>query len=442
MADTQEIGIAKSKPYPNAGYAWFVVVCLQFAYAIALVDRQILALLVEPIKADLNLTDTEFSLLAGMAFALFYAVMGLVLGRVADKRNRRNMIIIGMLLWSAATIGCGLARNYTELFIARMIVGVGEAALSPAAYSMIADYFSKEKRSRPTAFYTMGAFTGSGVALLFGAVMVAFASRSESMVLPILGELRNWQIVFVAVGLPGIVMALIMLFVKEPERREVASEGVPVAEMKPFLKRRGKLIALLIAAFALNGVIYYGVNTWMPAYFIRRFDWLAQDIGYSLGILQLVCGAAGIIASGWWVSRPSVAGSGKILVTTPRNSLLLMALVAVLIGFAPNATVAIVALGFFLFLIGTVSAQSAVAIYQVTPNQFRGQIIAVYLLTGTMFGLGLGVTLIAVVTDYVFANEKMVGASCALVFASAAVVAAECLRRAAKTIPDADEAIV
>lgn len=440
MAETASIGTAQ-KPYPNFYYAWFVVICLQFAYAIALVDRQILALLVEPVKADLNLTDTEFSLLAGIAFALFYAVMGLVLGRVADQRNRRNMVIIGMLLWSAATIGCGLARNYTELFIARIIVGAGEAALSPAAYSMIADFFSKDQRSRPTAFYTMGIFTGSGVALLFGAAVVAFASRSETLVLPLFGELRNWQAVFVAVGMPGIVMAIIMMFIKEPERREIVKQGAPLSEFRPFLAKHGKLIALLIAAFALNGVIYYGVNTWTPALFIRKFGWEASEIGYIMGMIQLVCGGGGILAAGWWVSRPSVRGSGLILVRQPRISLMLMPVFALLIGFGPTSTISLVGLALFVFLIGTVSAQSAVAIYQVVPNQFRGQVIAMYLLTGTLLGLGFGVTLIALFTDYVFANEQMVGASCAIVFIASALAAAECLRRAEKSIPDADEAI-
>lgn len=429
------------KPYPPAGYAWFVVVCLQFAYAIALVDRQILALLVEPIKADMELSDTQFSLLAGIAFALFYGVMGLVLGKIADTRNRRNMIIVGMLVWSVATIGCGLARNYAELFAARVLVGAGEAALSPAAYSMIADYFSKETRSRPTAFYTMGAFTGSGVALLFGAAAVAYASQSDTMILPFFGEVKNWQTVFIAVGIPGIVMAGLMLLVREPERREVAQEGAPVADLKAFISRRWHILALLIAAFALNGVVYFGTNTWMPAVFMRKFAWRAQDIGFAMGLLQLIFGSAGILASGWWVTRPSVRGSGRVLATTPMTSMYLMAVLALIIGFVPSPTLVLAALALFLFLIGTVSAQSVVAIYQVTPNQFRGQVIAAYLLTGTLLGLGFGATLIALITDYVFADDMMVGASCAIVFCIAALIAAECLRRAAGRIPDADETI-
>ncbi len=423
-----------STPYPDARYAWFVVVCLQIAYAVALVDRGILALLVQPIKADLHLTDTQFSLLAGMAFAIFYAVFGLILGRVADRWNRRNMVIIGLVLWSLATIVCGLARNFHELFVARILVGVGEAALSPAAYSMISDYFPKERRARPISFYTMGICTGAGVALLFGAAAVAYASQAHTLILPLLGAVRNWQFVFVIVGIPGIVLAAIMLLVKEPERRELSAPDAQRSPLRPFLAKHGKLIAFIILAFALNGVVYYGVATWTPALFIRKFAWSAARIGYAMGVLQFVAGSLGILFSGWWVGRPSVRGSGVILLSVPRKALIAMLPVALVFGFANDATVTLVALAVLIFLSGVVSAQSAVALYYVTPNEFRGRIVAAYLTAGTILGLGIGAFVFAAVTDYVFGNEAAIGKSCGLVFACVVLLGAECLRRALRII--------
>jgi MFS family permease len=184
--------------YPSIRYAWFVAICLQLAYAIALVDRQILALLVQPIKASLRLTDTEFSLLAGLAFVLCYSTLGLVFGQVADRHNRRNTIIYGIIVWSLATMACGVTNTFKQLFIARMLVGVGEAALNPAAYSLIADYFPKASRSRAVAVYSMGSITGSGAGLIASAAVLRATSGADSVHMPILGSLHMWQAVFIA----------------------------------------------------------------------------------------------------------------------------------------------------------------------------------------------------------------------------------------------------
>lgn len=441
MTAASKVGVGE-QPYPNPRYAWFVTVCLQLAFAIALIDRGILALLVQPIKADLGLSDTQFSLLAGMAFAIFYAVMGLVLGRVADRWNRRNMIIIGMVLWSLATIACGLARNFEELFLARVMVGVGEAALSPCAYSMIADYFPKEKRSRPLSFYTMGIYTGSGIALVFGATAVAYAANAGAVTLPIIGALKSWQIVFVIVGLPGLIMAALMFFVLEPDRRELVAELNSSEAARPllseFIQEHGRLIVLVILAFALNGVVYYGIGTWTPALFIRKFGWSASEIGYALGTLQLIFGTSGILISSWFVSRPQYAGRGTILLTVPRVGLLIMVPLALTFGFSNAASVVLAALAGLIFFGGFVSAQSAVALYQVTPNDFRGITVAAYLTTGTMLGLGIGSFLFAAITDNVFKNEAAVGKSCGIVFFAVALLGAECLRRAARALERAE----
>ena len=138
-------------PYPNRKYAWYVVFILFLAYTSSFIDRQIMALLVEPIKRDLGLNDTQFSLLHGFAFAIFYTFMGLPLGRLADRRNRKKIIAIGITIWSLLTAACGLAKTFSHLFLARIGVGVGEAALSPAAYSIISDLFPLKRRSLPVA---------------------------------------------------------------------------------------------------------------------------------------------------------------------------------------------------------------------------------------------------------------------------------------------------
>lgn len=424
---------AGATPYPSTGYAWFVVISLQAAYTVAIVDRQMLALLVQPIRATLRITDTEFSLVAGFAFAIFYAIFGLILGKVADHHNRRNMIMGGIAVWTLATVACGFARNFHELFIARVFVGAGEAALNPAAYSMIGDYFPKERRSRPISTYTMGIFTGAGAALVVGAAAIAATSSSTSLVLPLIGEVRTWQAIFMMISLPGLMVILLLTFVKEPMRREVTAVVGNRSDLMRFLRRKGTLIACIILAFALNGLVYYGVSIWSPAIFIRRFGWSAARIGTALGLIQLFAGTAGILVGGWWVGRPKRVASNTIVFTMTRNILLLMIPLSLYAGLANSAALTLTGLVCLVFAGGMVSGQSAVALFHVTPNIFRGRIVASYILTGTLLGLGVGSTLIAAMTDYVFHNDRAVGTSFGIVCAGAAVLGALCLHSASRS---------
>jgi len=419
--------------YPSIRYAWFVAICLQLAYAIALVDRQILALLVQPIKASLRLTDTEFSLLAGLAFVLCYSSLGLVFGQVADRHNRRNTIIYGIIVWSLATITCGLTNTFKQLFIARMLVGVGEAALNPAAYSLIADYFPKASRSRAVAVYSMGSITGSGAGLIASAAVLRATSGADTVHMPILGNLHMWQAVFIAVGLPGLFVAALLTLVREPTRKEMTSTTSNRDDLRRFLKRKAGIIALIIIAFALNGVIYYGVGTWTPALFIRKFHWAAATIGTTLGAIQMVFGTAGILLGGWWASRPKVAGVDTIVFSTTRNALLSIPFFVLVAGLSPNPMLSISAMAVVVFSSAIVTGQSAVALFQVTPNMFRGRVIAAYILTGTFLGLGVGATLIAAITDHVFREETAVGASLAVVVTCAALAGALSIHRAMRS---------
>lgn len=426
-------------PYPKIAYAWFVVLCLQLAYAVALIDRQILALLVEPIRRDLAITDTQFSLLVGFAFVLFYSSMGLVCGRLADTRNRRNMIVVGMILWSLATVACGLARNFNELFLARMLVGVGEAVLSPAAYSMIADYFPKEKRSRAAAAYSMAISLGNGAALLAGGATIAALAQHHSVAVPIVGEIRSWQAVLILVGLPGLFVSAMMMFVKEPIRRDITKHAASFGDAMRFVRERAVTLALIIFAFALNGLITYCIATWTPATFIRVFGWSTSAIATAQGINLIIFGTAGMFAAGWWVGRVGAAESNARVLTAARNALLLAPVFALMIGFAPEPWMRLAGLAGISFLGGFPSALAPVAIFHMVPNQYRGQVTAMYLMMGTLVGLGIGVTLVASVTDYVFRSDLAVGYSLGLVVAAAALLSATLLSFAIRR-PDKDYA--
>ena len=190
-------------PWPSSTMAWYAVAVLFVAYTFSFADRIILSLLVQPIKQDLALSDTKISLLHGFAFAIFYTLMGIPIGRLADRYSRRAIAAAGIAVWSFMTAVCGIARGYWELFSARVGVGVGEAALSPAAFSMIADLFPPQKLGRALSVYTMGAFVGAGLAFIIGGAVIQSITSSPEMTLPIVGTIRSWQAAFFIVGLPG-----------------------------------------------------------------------------------------------------------------------------------------------------------------------------------------------------------------------------------------------
>ncbi len=277
--------------WPPAPAAWYTVGLLFVAYTFSFVDRFILTLLIEPIKQDFNLSDTGVSLLVGFAFVIFYTFLGIPIGRLADRVNRRNLIVAGITLWSCMTALCGMARGFGSLFVARVGVGVGEAALSPAAYSMIADLFPPKKLGRALSVYTAGAFVGVGLALIVGGLVVQSVISSPDITLPIIGEVRSWQVPFFIVGLPGLLVAALMYTVKEPVRRQQSgdetrsdNEAVALNEAFAYIRDRAKNIPLALFWFCAIGSLlqcvirmgttHFGEKFWRACWRSRCNYWL------------------------------------------------------------------------------------------------------------------------------------------------------------------------
>ena len=227
---------------------WIVVFILMLAYIFSFVDRYIINLLVEPMKRDMNLSDTQVSLLLGASFALFYSFLGIPLGRFADLYNRKKIIIGGIGLWSIMTALCGLTKNYGQLFLARMGVGIGEATLSPAAYSIISDYFSQKRLAMAISVYSLGIYLGSGLAYAGGGYLIQKLDKMENILLPLIGEIYAWQLIFIIVGLPGLLISLLVfLFVKEPVRQGGQAQSPSLTEVWQYLKENGQVFFRLCA---------------------------------------------------------------------------------------------------------------------------------------------------------------------------------------------------
>lgn len=416
-------------PWPSAGVSWYAVFVLTIAYILSFIDRSILALLVGPIRADLGISDTELSLLHGFAFAIFYTTLGIPIALLADRMNRRNIIAIGIAFWSTATALCGFARSFWQLFLARIGVGVGEAALSPAAYSMIADLFPPSRLSRALAVYTLGAFAGAGLAYLIGGAVIGGVTSAGSVAVPLLGELRPWQVVFFVVGLPGLPVALWMLTLPEPRRRRAIAANAPGLRraLREFLRYMGanwQLYTAHLAGFALIGLVFNATAAWTPAYLMRVFALTPAQAGFWLGSIILVAGTGGVLAGGWLADRLRERGLADSTMRVGVMSAVGVLPFAVTATLVPSFALALVLLALLMFFATLPYGAAAAAIQMATPAGMRATASAIYLCVLNLVGLGGGPTLVALLTDYLFADDLAVGRSLALANAVAAPLAA------------------
>ena len=425
---------------PDAGpYAWYVVAVLILAYTFSFIDRQILTLLVGPIRASLKISDTELSLLHGLAFALFYSILGLPIGRMVDSRKRTTIIAVGIAVWSIMTAVCGLARNFLQLFLARVGVGVGEAALSPGAYSMISDYFPPHQRPRALSLYISAAYVGAGIATIAGGALIKLMPPIS---LPVFGNLEPWQALFMAVGLPGLLVALLVLTLREPARTGMAAGDHPsFAEFARLVRSRGRAFGFLIIGFAISGVMWNGSIAWIPTYFIRVFGWTASEVSLPYGLITIVSGMSGIILGGTIATRLRSRGVMDANILVGLLAIAVALPCGVLATFAGTANQAMALFGLFLFGCAMPWGGAVAALQEITPNQMRGQISAVHLFCLSLFGLGLGPTMVASFTDHLFHNDLALGKSIALTIAIAGPISAVLLLLARRPYREALAAI-
>ncbi len=415
----------------NDLYAWYVVGVLMLAYIFSYVDRTILTLLVGPIRADLNISDTQVSLLHGLAFAIFYTALGLPLGRLADRTNRVRLISIGVIVWSVMTAICGLARNFWQLFLARVGVGVGEAALSPAAYSIITDYFRPEKLSRALSVYVLGSYLGMGVAFMLGGVITAAIASMPPLDLPVLGDVRGWQIAFFLVGIPGILVAWWVATLKEPPRRgKKMTEGaaaVPLKDVWAFLKANAATFSCHLLGFGFLALLVNGAALWTPTFFERTYGWSVPHAGLVYGALIFVFGGFGVYSGGWIADRYDRTGAagGPFFAAAVGAGLAIVP--STLMPLMSSDWAALVLLAPTIFFGSLPFGLAVSSIQQITPNEMRGQISAIYLFIVNLLGIGLGPTVIALITDYGFGNDMDLRYSMAIVGGIAATIAATCL---------------
>ncbi len=411
MSDAPAAPRAGPAPYPGSGASWFLVAMLTIAYVFSFVDRYILGLLIEPIKADLGLSDEQIGLVLGPAFGLIYAFSGLFIGWFVDNWRRAWIVGIGMTVWSLATAFSGLAANFWQLFLARMTIGAGESVLSPSAFSMIADSFPEHRRGKPIAFYTAALTLGAGIASLIGGGVLLWAKTTDGVSLPFLGLLAPWQLVFMTVGTPGLLLAVYFFVVREPARRptvggDAALQGASVFQAWSYVAKNGATYFTFASLVMVMTIIAYSQG-YLPSTFERVWGWERELYAFANGAALLVIGPATIFFTGCLSDRWMQAGVRDAPFRLLVAGYLVMAPTGVLAMVMPTGVLAFAVLGLNTIGIGMISAVGVTALLLITPSQIRGQALALYYMTISLSGLFLGPTTVGVLSTRVFGEENL-----------------------------------
>jgi len=404
---------AAEAPYPPPAIGWYATGMLAFLYWLSLLDRYIISLLVDPIKADLGLTDVQFGMLHGIAFTVSFTIFGLIFGALADRMSRRWVICAGVAVWSLGTMMCGFAQNFWHLLLARVGVGAGEAALNPCATSMIADLFPRHKLTSAMAIYSIGATVGSGTALMVGGAIVHMVTSMGDVVLPFVGRIPPWQMVFFIVGVPGLLLAFTIFTVPEPTRRgpRLANQTDRAwydsyLDLFRFIASRAKFFACHYIGFTLLAGLVTGLNAWYVAHMTRSFGWSAGRVGLILGATLMAAGVFGKLLCGYMVDAMYRRGYrdaqfrwmiGCVVIGTP------LGLIGTTSG---NPWVFIVCIGLFVTLLGGMTACAMAALNLITPNQLRGTGVAIYATVGALIGGSGGPYAVAAISQYVFHGDS------------------------------------
>ena len=405
-------------PYPSPRTGWTLTGLLTLAYIFSYIDRSILGLLIGPIKAQFHLDDTKVGLLIGVAFGIFYALLGPPLGWLADHMKRTRLVAIGVALWSLATAACGLTTSFAQLFISRMFVGVGEAVLSPAALSLISDSFPEARRGKPVALYSTALGLGSGVALLTGAAVLTWAKDHTQIDLPLVGAVAPWSATFIAVGLPGLAIALGFLLLPEPPRRKNQSIDNSVADAwREISGHWGAYFGIFLLASVMT-IIAYSQGGFAPEAFRRSFDWPTQKFALFNGISTLIVAPATMAITGLLNDRMGSRGKSDAAFVLLRWSFVALIPIGALPYLMPSAWLGFVAYAFTTIPIAMVTATAMLSLLAITPGAVRGQIIALYYVVISLSGLLLGPTTVGLLSTHIYgeANLGFAIASAPIVF--------------------------
>ncbi len=404
--------------------AWYVLGVLLLSFIFNYLDRSILSILVTPIQHDLKISDTSLGLLQGVAFALFYGIFSLPISRLADAGNRRNLLMIGTVVWCAATAGCGAVHSTVQLFVARILVAVGEAVLMPCAVSMLADLFPRQERGRAFGVFSMGAYLGGAAAFIGGGVL--FQALSSKTHYGPWGSVSPWRAVFMIVGLLGLMVVPLLVAVREPAR--LRDDGLPaeasstVGEVWSELRKKRAAVSLVVLGYSFVAMTGQTLQLWLPTLFVRIHGWGIKQVGIRLGVTALVLGPLGSITGGMVADILGRRGRSDSKIMVGAGGALVSACAGVLLTLRSDIdAMGGVALFYFFFGLSFGLAQASIA--DLVPNRMRAQTIALYGLLNNLLGVVLGPVLVGLLNDDVFHDTGKINLSLRIVVSTSFLIA-------------------
>ena len=410
---------------------WYVVFLLTVASTLSFIDRQILNVMIGPIKRDLGgLSDTEISLIIGLAFSLVYSLTTLPLARIADRFSRRNVIAAGVFSWSLMTALAGMANSFWQLFAARMGVGIGEASLGPATTSILAEYFEEHRLPLAYGIVATAPFIGTGLASIVGGPLIDYLESQPLMVLPVFGEMFSWQTVLVVVGLPGLLLALLTFTIAEPERKGASSdktEGYSYAELWEFCKSRRQYLTFHFIAYLCLSIQGFAFLTWIVEFFVRVHGWSRTEIGLTYGSIAFFVGILGSIWAGFYAGRMLANGRVDAPMRLTMWGTIGLGPLAVIMPLVESDWLAIAIIIPITFFMAMPPGLSNAALQAISPNRLRGQMIAVYLICVSFLSYLFAPLIIGLMNDYVFGREDAIGLSLSSLAFINYLIAAICL---------------
>ena len=397
-------------PYPNPRYAWWVVIMLLFAALVAYIDRQIVAIVVDQMKVDLNVGDTEIGWLYGV-FAIFYAIAGIPIAWASDNFSRKHIIAAGVFVWSLMTMACGLTKQYSIVFLGRIGVGVGEATLTPASTSLVGDYFPREKIPLALSVLQAGPIVGSGIAFIIGGFVYGLVEGGDPLILPWVGELAPWQQTFLYLGAPGLLLAFVFLTIREPERRPVENvSGTTVdqssfAAVWAFYRQNLRLVVSHHIGFLCFALLGYAFVFWTVSYFVRVHGLHNSDASQTFGWIFLLAGPLGPIIIAYWAEWISRRGNAAGNIVAPLLGSLIGVVAIMAVQFSPTALIAFVLYVPAMMFVNSPFAMAYASLTVVTPPQMRARVAAVYMLVVSM-GMMLGPPVAGFFNEVVFPEPE------------------------------------
>ena len=420
MLDSEKIN------YPSRRVGYSAVAVMTLAQVFAFIDRQIPAMLVEPIKQDFNLNDSQIALLGGAAFSIFYAIMALPIGYAVDRYKRVNVLGTGIFVWSLMTTLAGLANSFGRLFGARIGVAVGEAVMAPVSVSLVSDYFPQNKQGKPMGVITAGVYLGIGATLIGGGYLIDYLTDIGGITIPGIGYFKPWQATFLLVGIPGILISIAAFMLHEPKRLGLSKmqDNLKPINIFSHLKTNKTTLFPMFGGLIFMALIFYSFTFWAPSMMVRTYGLSLTEVGFTLGIITIIASILGTISSGTVVDYLRSRGHSDAPIRTGMYACIFATPAICLAPIVDSLFLTWALIGIYLFFISSFAPIGLLAVSGISGNEVKGQMAAVHAFLMMAFGLSLGPQITAFFTDFVLMDESKLGYAMALTGALVLPVAA------------------